>query len=41
MKDGALHINNVQRSHVGSYMCTANTGYGILKAFSRLRLKGL
>ena len=41
VKDGALHINNVQRSHVGSYMCTANTGHGILKAISRLRLKGL
>ena len=41
VKDGALHINNVQRSHVGSYMCTANTGYGILKAISRLRLKGI
>jgi len=40
-KDGALHINNVQRSHVGPYMCTANTGYGILKAISRLLLKGI
>jgi len=41
VKDGALHINNVQRSHAGSYMCTAHTGYGILKAISRLRLKGI
>jgi len=41
VKDGALHINNVQRSHVGSYMCTAHTGRGILKAISRLRLKGI
>ena len=41
VKDGALHINNVQRSHVGSYICTVYTGYGILKAISRLRLKGI
>ena len=41
VKDGALHINNVQRSHVGSYMCTANTGYGILKAITNLYLKGI
>ena len=41
VKDGALHINNVQRSHVGSYMCTAHTGHGILKAISRLQLKGI
>ena len=40
VKDGALHINNVQRSHVGSYMCTAYTGYGVLKAISNLHLKG-
>ena len=40
VKDGALHINNVQRSHVGSYMCTAYTGHGILKAISSLQLKG-
>ena len=39
--DGTLHINNVQRSHVGSYMCTANTGHGILKVISSLRLKGI
>ena len=41
VKDGALHINNVQRSHVGLYICTVYTGYGILKAISRLRLKGI
>ena len=41
VKDGALHINNVQRSHVGSYMCTAHTGHGILKAISRMGLKGI
>ena len=41
LKDGTLHINNVQRSHVGSYMCTANTGHGILKAIGSLRLKGI
>ena len=41
VKDGALHINNVQRSHVGLYMCTANTGYGILKSISSVKLKGI
>ena len=40
LQDGILRINNVQRSHVGSYMCTAYTGYGNLKAISSLRLKG-
>ena len=38
---GTLRINNVQRSHVGSYMCTVYTGHGILKAISSLRLKGI
>ena len=41
VKDGALHINNVQRSHVGSYMCAAYTDYGILKAISSVKLKGI
>jgi hypothetical protein len=41
VKDGALHINNVQRSHVGSYICTAYTGHGIFKAISNLHLKGI
>ncbi|XP_078383878.1 uncharacterized protein LOC144666343 isoform X2 [Oculina patagonica] len=36
---GVLRINNVQRSYVGSYMCTVYTGYGILKAISSLHLK--
>ncbi|KAL9962315.1 hypothetical protein ACROYT_G031404 [Oculina patagonica] len=36
---GVLRISNVQRYHVGSYMCTVYTGYGILKAVSSLRLK--
>ena len=40
VENGVLRINNVQRSHVGSYMCTANTGLGIFKAISRLQLKG-
>ncbi|KAJ7370062.1 Hemicentin-1 [Desmophyllum pertusum] len=34
-----LHINHVQRSHVGSYICTAYTGHGNLKAVSSLRVK--
>ena len=38
---GVLRINNVQRSHVGSYMCTAYTSHGILRAISSLRLKGI
>ena len=38
---GTLRINNVQRSHVGSYMCTAHTDLGILRAISSLRLKGI
>ena len=37
---GVLHIGNVTRSHVGSYMCMANTSYGILKTVSSLHLKG-
>ena len=39
--NGVLHISNVTRSHIGSFMCTASTSHGILKAVSRLRLKGL
>ncbi|KAL9962323.1 hypothetical protein ACROYT_G031414 [Oculina patagonica] len=39
VKDGILSINNVQRSHDGSYMCTAYTGHGILKTFSSLKVK--
>ena len=41
VEDGALRINNVERFHAGSYMCTVNTGHGVLKAISSLRLKGI
>ena len=41
LQDGVLVINNVQRSHVGSYMCTVYTSYGNLKAISSLRVKGI
>ena len=40
LQDGLLRINSVQRSHVGSYICTTYTVYGILKAIGSLRLKG-
>ena len=40
VEDDALRINSVQRSHVGSYLCTAHTGLGIFKAITRLHLKG-
>ena len=40
-QDGILHINSVQKSDVGSYMCTVYTGHGILKAIGRLQLKGI
>ena len=36
-----LRISGVTRSHIGLFMCTASTSHGILKATSRLRLKGL
>ena len=36
-----LRISGVTRSHIGLFMCTASTSHGILKAVSRLRLKGL
>ena len=41
LNNAVLKINNVQRSHVGSYMCTAYTDHGILRAISSLRLKGI
>jgi len=41
VEDGALVINNVQRSHVGSYLCSVFTGYGIFRAVSTLRIKGI
>ena len=40
VKDGMLRINSVQRLHIGSYMCSANTGLGSLEAFSTLQVKG-
>ena len=39
-KDGALRINSVQRSHVGSYMCAAHTGLGIFRIAGSLLVKG-
>ena len=41
VKGGILRINNVQSSYVGSYICTAYTGHGILKAIGTLRVKGI
>ena len=40
VEDGALRISSVQRSHAGSYMCTAHTGLGMFRIISRLRVKG-
>ena len=40
VENGALRINSVQRSHVGSYMCTAQTGLGIFRIVGRLLVKG-
>ncbi|XP_022799387.1 collagen alpha-1(XIII) chain-like [Stylophora pistillata] len=40
VKDGLLRINRVQRSHIGSYICSANTGLGSPEAFSTLQVKG-
>ena len=39
-QSGVLHISNVTRAHAGSYMCTAYTSHGILKAFCSLDVKG-
>ncbi|RMX55767.1 hypothetical protein pdam_00020913 [Pocillopora damicornis] len=39
VENGALRINSVQRSHVGSYMCTAHTGLGIFRIVGRLLVK--
>ena len=36
-----LHIDNVQKSHAGSYVCAVFTGYGVFKAASTLRIKGM
>ena len=41
VEDSVLRINNVQWSHVGSYICTAYTSHGILKMISILRIKGI
>ena len=40
VEDGALRISSIQRSHAGSYMCTAHTGLGTLRIISRLHVKG-
>ena len=40
VEDGALRISSVQRSHAGSYMCTAHTGLGMFRILSRLHVKG-
>ena len=40
VEDGALRISNVQRSHAGSYMCTAHTGSGMFRIISMLHIKG-
>ena len=38
--NGILHINKVQRSHPGSYLCTVITSYGIFRAVAILGIKG-
>ena len=38
--DGVLHIKNVQRSHIGSYLCTVFTNYGVFRALAILGIKG-
>ena len=38
--NGILHINNVQRSHTGSYLCTVVTSYGTFRAVTILGVKG-
>ena len=40
VEDGALRISSVQRSHAGSYMCTAHTGLEMFRIISRLHIKG-
>ena len=39
-EDGVLHISNAQRSHIGSYLCTVFTSYGIFRAVAILGIKG-
>ena len=41
VENGALRINSVQMLHMGSYMCSANTGLGSLRGFSTLKVKGM
>ena len=41
LEDGVLRIYSVQRSDVGSYICTVYTGYGILKVISSLKVNGI
>ena len=38
--NGILHLNNVQRSNTGSYLCTVVTSYGIFRAVAILGIKG-
>ena len=38
--NGLLHINNVQRSRNGSYLCTVFTNYGVFRAVAILGIKG-
>ena len=38
--NGLLHINNVQRSHTGSYLCTVFTNNGVFRAVTILGIKG-
>ena len=40
VEDGALRINSVQRSHEGSYICSAHTGVGMFRIAGRLLVKG-
>ena len=40
VKGDVLHISNVQKSHSGSYLCTAITDYGTLRAIGTLGVKG-
>ena len=38
--NGLLHINYVQRSHTGSYLCTVVSSFGIFRAVTTLGIKG-
>ena len=41
LQDGVLRVNSVQRSDVGSYVCTVYNDYGILQVISSLKVKGI